>query len=427
VPRKLDDYWSRFSRELVRLVGDERHALFARNLRPALLDEDLFLFHAENAYARGKLEALFQEAAVDAAQRATNRNVRVRFAVEPLSFSRSAVGVLRDAPRDGALPSREPAFSTFVAGAGNRLALAASRAFALGAPGSGRFLLLCAPSGLGKTHLLRAAERELRRRPGLPVLFFSGEQFRRHFAWAELRGHRDAFLKKCASAGAFLLDDLQLLAGRADAQLALADVLDALGARAARVALTLDRPPRAVQGLLPALRRRIRPDAEAVLEPSDPAHAAAVLAALAPPGVPRAVVDLVADAVRSGHKDRLHCLARLLASGPPTPSAARSVVAEFLNEWSRGLTYADIARAAAESFGVRLTAIYADERSRPATEARQACYYLSRKLLGEPFAAIGQHFGGRDHATVLEACRKLESSPGARLERLARALRRTEP
>lgn len=417
---RLTDVHKRFSAELLRLLGSERHALWSRNLRPALLDEELFLFHAENAYALGKLEELFLESAVEAAQHATNRNTRVRFAVEPLSFAGGSSGALKDEAR-----AHEPTFAGFVAGPANRRALDAVRAFALGAPGAARFLLLCAPSGLGKTHLLRAAERELRRCPGLSVLLFSGEQFRRHFAWADLRGHRDAFLKKCAAAGVLLFDDLQLLAGRPDAQAALADVLAALETRGARVAVTADRPPRAIDGLVTALRRRLRADADLVLDAPDPAQSAAVLAAAAP-GTPRAVLDLVADAVRSGHKDQLHCLARILESGPATPAAARSAVSEFLNEWSRGLTYADIARAAAESFGVRITAIYADERSRPATEARQACYYLSRKLLGEPFSAIGDHFGGRDHATVHEACRKLETSRAPRLDRLERTLRRTD-
>ena len=87
-------------------------------------------------------------------------------------------------------------------------------------------------------------------------------------------------------------------------------------------------------------------------------------------------------------------------------------------------------RAAADDFGVTVGEIYSLGRSREAAEARQACFYLARKLMGRPFAQIGDHFGGRDHSTVHEACRKLERTRGAtreRLKRLEETLQRTPP
>src|SRR5205823_13862961 len=112
------------------------------------------------------------------------------------------------------------------------------------------------------------------------------------------------------------------------------------------------------------------------------------------------------------------CLARLLQQAPFTLASARAAVSEFLNHWSLGLTYEDIVRAAADDFGVTVGEIYSLGRSREAADARQACFYLARKLLGRPFAQIGDHFGGRDHSTVHEACRKLERTRGPAMERL---------
>lgn len=407
----MDDHlWRRFSAELLRALGPDRYETWTAHARPAVLDEETFVFHVDGPGAREKLDELFRAAVTGVAQRVTNRNVRVRLVA------------------DGEPASRRPAppastFDAFVPGPGNRAALEAARRFADGR--GPRTLLLCSGAGLGKSHLLRAVEHELRRRASAPALLLAADVFRRHFAWAELRGHRDAFLKKCASAGAFLFDDLHRLAGRVDVQAALVAVLDDLAARGARVAATTDRPVRTLDGLTGPLRTRLRLDVEAVLERPDPDTAAAVLSAAAP-RAPRSVVDYIAANVRSSHADQLDCLGRVLEQGPPTAAAARAVVGEFLNRWSRGLTYGDIVRAAADCFGVPLTAIYSDERSRAATDARRTCYYLARKLLREPFAQIGEHFGGRDHATVLEACRKLESRPGdlgPRIERLERALR----
>lgn len=409
--------WRRFTTELLRVLGPERFATWTAHARPATLDEEAFVFVVADAGAREKLEAAFRSAVTDVAQRVTNRNVRVKLAVEDGAFPGGA---------DGTAPAPRPeTFATFVAGPSNRAALEAARRFARGGP---RTLLIHGGSGLGKTHLLRAVEDDLRRRSALPLLT-SGPRFRRQLAWAELRGRREAFLTSCTAAGALLLDDVHLLAGRVDAQAAVVAVLDDLAARGARVAVSSARPVRAIDGLTGPLRTRLRTDVEAVLDAPDAATGAAVLAAAAP-AVPRPVLDYIAAHVRSSHADQLRCLSRVLRDGPPGLAGARAAVSEFLNRWSQGLTYGDIVRAAADCFGVPMTAIYADERSRAATDARRACYYLARKLLREPFAHIGEHFGGRDHATVLEACRRLERDPGElllRLQRLERLLGGLKP
>jgi chromosomal replication initiator protein len=159
---------------------------------------------------------------------------------------------------------------------------------------------------------------------------------------------------------------------------------------------------------------------EVTIERPDTATGVAFLRGCAPPDTPVGILEYVATHVRSNHKDQLHCLARILEQPPSTPASARAAVAEFLNRWSRGLTYEDIVRAAAAGFSVRVSEIYSLGRSREAIEARQSCFYLARKLLRQPFARIGEHFGGRDHSTVHEACRKLERTRGAARDRLRR-------
>ena len=154
--------------------------------------------------------------------------------------------------------------------------------------------------------------------------------------------------------------------------------------------------------------------------PASTDTAVAILSAWSPPGVPAATLETIARHVTSGPGDQIECLAAVLRRDAPTPAAARTVVTEFLNRWSRGLTYEDIARTVADSFGVHVTEIYSTRRTRPVADARQACYFLARRLLRDPFAQIGRKFGGRDHATVLQACRKLEGTRGKPQERLRR-------
>ncbi|HZE97788.1 MAG TPA: DnaA/Hda family protein [Planctomycetota bacterium] len=414
----LDAVWRRLNHELFRDLGPDRYSLWIRHARPATLDEELFTIHFASTHAKDKVESMLRDAVTAAAQRATNRNVRVLFTVEGDSFPGAA-----DAPP----PPRSPSFATFVAGPGSRTALAAARGFVRGGAGAPRILLIHAPSGMGRTHLLRAIHAELSRRPDAGALFFTGEQFRRHSREAHLRDRREAFLKKCRSAPVFLFDDLHLLSSRDDAQAALADVLGALAGRGARAALTCEKHPRHLDRLHKALRARLRADVEVTIDRPDVPTGKAVLRAAAPMDVPDAVLDYVAEHVRSSHADQLECLDQVLARTPFTLASARSAVSEFLNRWSLGLRFEDIVRAAADDFGVTVTEIYSLDRSREAAEARQACFYLARKLLGRPFAQIGDHFGGRDHSTVHEACRKMEAARGEARERLLRLEERLQP
>lgn len=418
MPLTFEKVWPDLNTEILRRLGSERYSTWIRNTRPVTLDEDEFAFHFASAHVMEKIESLLKPVLTEAARRITKRNVRIRFSVD----SRSFVGA---DPPPPSMPGRAPvlpeaSFETFVAGRGNRLALAAARAFASLARPVFRTLLIHAASGLGKTHLLMAMAREFARRPGVRMLRFTGDQFHRQFAWSHQRGQGNAFLKKCLGADVLLMDDLHLLSGKNESQQALLHVITALVDRGGRAAMTSDRSPRAVEGLSRRFRSRLRLEMEVALERPDAEGAARILRSGAPASVPDAVLEYIARNVPSGPRDQFQCLARLLEAGAPTASAARAVVGEFLNQWSRGLSYEDIARAAAASFGVSVTDIYSERRTRAAAGARQACFYLARKLLRHPFARIGDHFGGRDHATVLQACRKAERHEGGVRDQLLR-------
>lgn len=415
----LDHLTDRLNKELFRSLGPDRYALWIRHALPATLDEDLFTFHFASTHAKDKVESLLRGPVTEAAQKVTNRNVRVLFSVDGDAFV---------SPIDDAAPqARAASFETFVTGSGNRPSFSAARAFARGGPGAARTLLIHSPSGLGRSHLLRSIHAELLRRPDSGVLFFTGDQFRRHSREAHLRDRMDAFRKKCSSAQVFLFDDLHLLSGHDEPQKVLAGILEALQARGARAALTSERHPRVLDRLHRSLLARLRADVEVSIERPDAATGAAFLRAAAPAGVPEAALAYIADHVQSSHTDQLSCLTRLLDQPPWTLASARSAVSEFLNHWSLGLRFEDIVRAAADDFGVTVGEIYSLGRSREAAEARQACFYLARKLLGRPFAQIGDHFGGRDHSTVHEACRKLERTRGSIRERLNRLEERLTP
>src|SRR5262245_47787998 len=130
----LDRIWKRLNQELFRTLGPDRYSLWIRHALPASFDEELFTIHFPTTHAKDKVESLLREAVTAAAQRVTNRNVRVLFTVDGDSFTTAV-----DEPP---APPRAPTFATFVAGPGNRPALAAAKAFSRGGPGDPRTLLI---------------------------------------------------------------------------------------------------------------------------------------------------------------------------------------------------------------------------------------------------------------------------------------------
>src|SRR5262245_12132069 len=144
----LDRIWKRLNQELFRTLGPDRYSLWIRHALPATFDEEHFTVHFPTTHAKEKIESLLREAVTAAAQRVTNRNVRVLFTVDADSFVASA----DEAPA----AARAPTFATFVAGPGNRPALAAAKAFARGGPGDPRTLLIHADrksTRLNSSHL----------------------------------------------------------------------------------------------------------------------------------------------------------------------------------------------------------------------------------------------------------------------------------
>lgn len=406
--------WSHINRELLQALGESRFAVWVRSARPVQADDDVLRIHFPSTLVLEKMETLCLRIVESAVRRATNRNVRVRFEADPASFP--AFALPAPAPR---FPQT---FENFLAGPGNVKARDAARRFVRGetrAP-----LLLHAPAGLGKSHLLQAVRAGL---TGVRVLLLTGDGFARDRARAERRGTLDTFRKICQACDVLLVDDLHLIAHQAAAARDLAEVIENLRARRRRVALATARHPRRFKALPASIRDRFlscetcdlrRPDAETSL---------GLLRRHAGARLPEPALRIIAEGVPFNHKDQLACLKAVLEGRPPWTNAAREAVSDFLCRWSRMLSLEDIARAAARRYDVPLKEIYSNARSRHSSEARKACFFLSRRLLGRSYATIGRHFGRRGHATVVDAYRSLSGKLKADVKSLLKNLERNAP
>jgi len=306
-------------------------------------------------------------------------------------------------------------FDNFVEGRSNQLGRAAALQAAL-KPGDRAHnpLLLYGGTGLGKTHLMYAAGNRMRQiNPATRVLYLRSEQFFSAMMKALAERAMDQFKRQFQSIDALLIDDIQFFAGKDRTQEEFFHTFNALFDGKQQLILTCDRYPREVENLEPRLRSRLAWGLSVAIEPPDfETRAAIVLAKARARGVdlPEDVALLVARRMRSNVRDLEGALNTLAARANFT---GRVITCEFAQETLRDLLRAqqqaislsNIQKAVADYYQLRVADLLSKRRTRSLARPRQVAMALAKELTEHSLPEIGDAFGGRDHTTVLHACR----------------------
>jgi chromosomal replication initiator protein len=306
-------------------------------------------------------------------------------------------------------------FASFVVGAGNQFAHAASVNVAKCPARSYNPLFIYGRVGLGKTHLMQAIGSDiLARHAKMKVLYVTAETFVNAFIDAVAEGTLVKLRKRFRQVDALLIDDIQFLAGKERSQEEFFHTFNALSDGNRQIVLTSDRPPSEISTLEERLVSRFEWGLNAHLEPPDVETRIAILhTKMAALGVPIAedVVRFIADHVRSNVRRLEGALMRVASLGSlygrqVAVQEAEVVLRDVLEEEVRpAVTIDRIQRKIAEHFDIRLADITGKRRPAGIAFPRQVAMYLSRVLTEASFAEIGEAFGGRDHGTVMHACR----------------------
>jgi len=306
-----------------------------------------------------------------------------------------------------------------VRGPWNRLALEAARRFVETRGAWARVLLVTGGEGTGKTSLLGAIENGLRdsgaRRPA--TMRIGSEDFLRQFTYAVTHNRMGAFRQKFRSAEILLFDDVDRLAHRPATQAEFLHMFDHLDAAGRGIVLTCRIRPREIQGLTRTLQSRLASAMQVRLEPPDEAGRRSLVQAAAlreRRTLPPEVLGALAAAPGSARA----VLERwVMVRESPTISVASASAAG--RACRPGPSLAGIAAAVARLHGLETRDLAGEGRSRRVTIPRHICFHLAKKLTGHSLQEIAAHFGNRNHATVLYACRKIaaemEADPGMKL------------
>ncbi len=310
-------------------------------------------------------------------------------------------------------------FDNFVEGRSNQLGRAAAWQAAL-KPGDRAHnpLLLYGGTGLGKTHLMFAAGNEMRRQnPGMRVMYLRSEQFFSAMMKALQDKTMDAFKRLFQQVDALLIDDIQFFAGKDRTQEEFFHTFNALFDGRQQIILTCDRYPREVEGLEPRLKSRLAWGLSVAIDPPDfETRAQIVLSKARERGVmiPEDVAYLLAKKMRSNVRDLEGALNTLAARAnftgrSITPEFAQETLRDLLRAQQQAIGIANIQKAVADYYGLQIKDLLSKRRTRSLARPRQVAMALAKELTEHSLPEIGDAFAGRDHTTVLHACRQIRS------------------
>ena len=310
-------------------------------------------------------------------------------------------------------------FDNFVEGRSNQLGRAAALQ-AVARPGERAHnpLLLYGGTGLGKTHLMFAAGNAmLAANPATRVMYLRSEQFFSAMMRALQDKAMDGFKRQFQQVDALLIDDIQFFAGKDRTQEEFFHTFNALFDGKQQIILTCDRYPREVEGLEPRLKSRLAWGLSVAIEPPDfETRAQIVLAKARERGaaIPEEVAYLLAKKMRSNVRDLEGALNTLTARAnftgrAITPEFAQETLRDLLRAQQQAIGIPNIQKTVADYYGLQIKDLLSKRRTRSLARPRQMAMALTKELTEHSLPEIGDAFAGRDHTTVLHACRQIRT------------------
>ena len=422
--------WHSAQEHLRAKLSQDTFSMWFAPLRANAMDGSYITLDVPNEFCEVWLKDNYLSLIQDAVAAAAGSKLQVRFKATTVSHSATAIAPTKPTsapatakpaaadriPTNGDLHfNPKNTFESFVVGGNNNFAYAVAKAVAE-APGKAyNPLFLYGGVGLGKTHLLQAIGQHVAgNRKSARVAYVSSEKFTNEYIDAIQNNKLVTFRKKYRNTEVLLIDDVQFFAGKERIQEEFFHTFNALKESGKQIVLTCDRPASEIQGLEQRLISRFEWGQTADVQAPDVETRLAILQKKAQSMnvvLPEEVMNFIATRIRTNIRRLEGALVRVsalaaLTGKKLTVDVVENLLREMLHEEGRQtISIEVIQKKVAEHYDIRLADMTSKRRPENIAFPRQIAMYLSRQLTESSLSSIGEAYGGRDHGTVLHACR----------------------
>jgi chromosomal replication initiator protein len=420
----VEKIWTKTTKQIRTLLNTETYNLWFSSVQPVSLNQSSITLEVPNEFSEVWLKDNYLELLQDALAQASGRKLNIKFkvavggngaATAPAKPTKGRRPAARKATDGDLMFNPRNTFETFVVGNNNSFAHAAAMAVAQQPGKAYNPLFLYGGTGLGKTHLLHAiGQHVVGSKKAAKVSYVSSEKFTNEYIAAIQENQLVKFRKKYRQTDVLLIDDIQFLAGKERIQEEFFHTFNALHEAHKQLVLTCDRPASEIQNLEHRLVSRFEWGLVTDLQPPDVETRLAILRnKVKSMGVeiPEDVLTFLANRIRTNIRRLEGALIRVasyahLTGKELTHDVVENLLREILQEEGRHtITMEVIQKKVVEKFDLRMADMTSKRRPENIAFPRQIAMYLSRQLTEHSLSAIGEAFGGRDHGTVLHACR----------------------
>ena len=420
--------WQQCLGQLESELANEQFDTYIRPLHAEYDDGRLTLL-APNIYVEEKVRSSYLDRIseyFDGTTENSEVNLSVGGSIEARPLRVETKSVINSTSRiAGHNLNREFTFDTFVEGKSNEMAKAAASQVANNSGKSYNPLLMYGGVGLGKTHLMQAVGNEiLRIKPEANVLYLHSQRFVQDMVKGLQTGTMQDFMQYYRSFDALLIDDIQFFAKKLRSQEEFFHLFNSLIERGAQMILTSDKYPREIDGLEDRLKSRFVWGLTVEVEAPDLETRVAILMKKAEAdevALDHEVAFFIAERIRSNVRELEGALRRVIANARFTGSRisieqVRRALRDLFAIQDRQISIDNIQRTTAEYFNIKIGDLLSKRRNRSIARPRQLAMALAKELTNHSLPEIGDAFGGRDHTTVLHACRKVVELRSASLD-----------
>jgi chromosomal replication initiator protein len=409
-------------------LDEQLYATWIQPLQAEVVDKELKLF-APNQFARDKVKSDFYNIIKEFACEISDGGIsNVTLSVGSFTVDNQAEcevgddgdavsynGLAENASKLSGL-SKNFTFEQFVQGNSNQLARAAALQVAENPGEAYNPLFIYGGVGLGKTHLMHAVGHDvLRANPQAKVLYLHSERFVADMVKALQTNKIDDFKRRYRSLDLLLIDDIQFFAGKERSQEEFFHTFNALFEGQKQVILTSDKFPKEIDGVEERLKSRFGWGLTVAVEPPELETRVAILMSKAEQmgmDVPYEVAFFMAKRIRSNVRELEGALRRVLANSrftgkPVTMELTQEALRDLLVLHDKLVTVDNIIKTVAEYYKIKVSEVLSKRRTRSIARPRQLAMALSKELTSRSLPEIGEAFGGRDHTTVIHACRTI--------------------